>query len=200
MNQIKYLNDTVFVFPTALGSAATTDPTDTQLHIYVSTRIVEGDMYFLEIGLRYYRRYSSLHVGKNQPEGYRIQHLSPVIASTFLFPVKAGVKPFKRLQFSSGISPGLHLRRKGFSLDSDRDWELNEPYLAVQGIHRTITFNYEASVEYLISKRISLLVAQQGSIGQISRPFQSHGNTYTVPLKWKSLGFSLMYQFDYQKK
>lgn len=143
--------------------------------------------------MRYYRRYSSIVVGKNSTDGFGVSNTLPAISSTLLIPVKGGIQPFRKLSFAGGISPGLHLRKKGFSLDLTRDQELNEPSLAVQSIHRNLTLNYEISAEYLISKRISLMVAQQDSLGQISRPFKSYGNECNVPLKWKSLGFSLMY-------
>jgi len=190
------LNDSVFV-GTGNSRNIWDSSNDPDLSFYANYIMLKNERYYVEATFRYYKRYTNTYVGKEKPFGngsILVWHSAPIITGSLLFPVKAGFKPFKRWKLSAGVGPAVHFRRKPFSLDLDRDTELNEPYVQIQKSHRKFTFNYEVAIEYLLTNRLSVLFNQSGSIGKVTRPFESYGTAYELPLKWKSIGLTIAYR------
>lgn len=193
---ILLLNDSVF-FGTRDTRSIWDSSGDPDLSIYANFVLFENERYSVEASFRYFKRYTNTYVGKEKRFGngnFIAWHTASIVNGSFLFPIKASFKPFQRWKLSAGVGPAIHFRRKLYSLDLDRDTELNEPYVQIQKSHRPFTFNYEMAIEYLLTNRLSVIINQSGSIGEITRSFKSYGNTYKLPLKWKSIGFTIAYR------
>ena len=149
----------------------------------------------------------------------RVTYYRPVVARSEIFvPIQLSITPFdnvglfassglfRSISIGLGIGPSLNFgnitsRIDGFELNL-RNRREDPLYYEVyyqfgRKAFRTLVFNYTWSLQADLLWRFKLRMAGQGSLGDVTEPFDVFGKQYQVSLKRRGLAFFLIYSFDF---
>jgi len=211
-----FINDSIFF----INEEATSNPinglglisSDPRSTIYIASQILEKEKANISLALYYSKQWPSvIMVRLNERNSFPASY-SPIIAkSEFSLPVSANVKPFskikflKRITFGVGIGPiikfgNIASRIDGYSLNLKNNREdsvyYETYYQFSKNAFKTLTFNYNWSVQVELSKRINFSVAGRGSIGSVTKPFTVFSERHKIPLKRRGLVYLFTYSFN----
>jgi len=184
----------------------------TEFTIYIASQILKKEKANISLALYWSRQWPQLSLGRisDDPDGFPVYYRPSSARTEFFFPVSANVKPFskvqllKRITVGIGIGPSIYLWNRASRIDYDLLLKNGRKDLVYYETHyqfgknafKTLTFNYNWSVQVGLSKRINFSVAGQGSIGSVTKPFTVFGERHKVPLKRRGLVYLFTYSFN----
>jgi len=211
-----FINDSIFF----INEEATSNPinglglisSDPRSTIYIASQILKKEKANISLALYWSRQWPQLALGRisDNPDRSPIYYRPSSARTELFFPVSANVKPFsniqllKRITVGIGIGPSIYLWNRASRIDYDlllkngrKDPVYYEThYQFGKNAFKTLTFNYNWSVQVGLSKRINFSVAGQGSIGSVTKPFTVFGERHKVPLKRRGLVYLFTYSFN----
>ncbi|MDE0471224.1 MAG: hypothetical protein OXH57_04735 [Ekhidna sp.] len=180
--------------------------------IYIESQILKKEKANISLALYWSRQWPQLALGRisDQPDRFPIYYRPSSNRTELFFPVSANVKPFskiqllKRITFGIGIGPSIYLWNLAARIDYDlglrnkrKDSVYYEAhYQFAKNAFKTLTFNYNWSMQLELTKRINFRVTGRGSTGSVTKPFNVFGERHKVPLRRRGLVYLLTYSFN----
>ena len=211
-----FINDSIFFVDEESISNPINGPirSDSRETIYIESHILKKERANLSLALYYSRQWPSVRMARlgDQPGPPRVSvSHSPVVAkSEILLPVNANIQPFskikllKKISIGVGIGPSIKFGNIATRIDYDlnlrnkrKDSVYYEThYQFAKNAFKTLTFNYNWSMQLELTKRINFRIAGRGSIGSVTKPFNVFGERHKVPLRRRGLVYLITYSFS----
>ena len=210
-----FINDSIFFVDEESISNPINGPirSDSRETIYIESHILKKERANLSLALYYSRQWPSITLVRlsDRINPVFTASYSPSIAKSELFlPVNANIQPFskikllKKISIGVGIGPSIKFGNIATRIDYDlnlrnkrKDSVYYEThYQFAKNAFKTLTFNYNWSMQLELTKRINFRIAGRGSIGSVTKPFNVFGERHKVPLRRRGLVYLITYSFS----